>query len=288
MRFPVTKSLVLCGLGLLLNPGLGAAQSGSTSSSLGRSGLGIFGGQSAYGGQQNYSGFSSSRNFYQFGQSSYSNISQAYSRGTNVQTFHGSSNVSPYINLMRSGNAAVNYYGSVRPQVEQQYRDWATSYKLQERRAEEAEMRRRGYEDGERGAIVDWALDFKRREKEGEREARLRRGEPDIDMGDWGDTYQEQMARGEAKANREKRGGGNSQKANDVRTAQRLKQLEAQMGATAERNVPNPAILLGTDSFKGPGYPSHFRSYNHWYPTGTGDNRRYGNDANQYGNTLWR
>jgi len=241
-------------------------------------GYGIFGDGSNINGSYNGSASGNFGRNYSYGQSQVGNFaSQAYS-GSNIQPLSryglgangsGNSVISPYLNLLRPGGAAVNYYGVVRPMQRQEAinGDWATSYKQAEKQGEEELRARQGLENGYQ-ALVDWAQQYKQAEFEGEKEARRRAGEnPEPEFRDWATSYKDQEIGGEAKAEKDR--AKSKQRAANLRQAQALKQLEGELtgGGDTNRVVAPPSLASGLQSYHGPGVPSQFKSMTHYYPS---------------------
>src|SRR5205814_5011830 len=135
------------------------------------------------------------RGFYRFGADPYTNIS-AYqgSRGATLEPFQRPT-VSPYLSLLRPGNAAVNYYGAVKPQLQGEGQNWASNYKIAELEGELQARARTGRDTNK--PYEDWATTFKLQEIEGEQQAKIARGEKADDAllyRDWASTYKEQEA----------------------------------------------------------------------------------------------
>lgn len=262
-------------VGCVIAPPIANAQ--VNANRLGNSGYGIFGDGSSINGS--YSGGAQggfNRN-YAYNQSQIGNYAtQAYS-GSYIQPLSrygigangsGNSVISPYLNLLRPGNSAVNYYGIVRPQIRQEAinGDWATSFKQAERQGEEELRARQGLENNYQ-ALVDWSQAYKQAELEGEKEARRRAGEnPEPEFKDWATSYKDQEIQGEAKAEKDR--ARSKQRAANVRQAKALKELEGELaGSDPNRAVAPPSLASGLQSYHGPGTASQFKSMTHYYPT---------------------
>ena len=269
--------------GFLAAPGLSQAQSRNLSS-FGNTGYGIFGGETTGLSGQYNGGFASpfGRNF-AYSTDQYANQANVANAGGFIQTLSkyglGTSTygttLSPYLNLIRGGggNAAINYFGIVRPQIQEQ-RDWASAYKQAERQGEEAQRLRQGLENANE-QLRDWAVAFKQAEREGEKQARVRLGEPpDTDYREWASSYKDQELKGEAKAEKDKY--KSKQKAANLRQAQALKELEAELSASGPGGTVTPSLAEGLDTFHFPGTPSQFRALQHYYPSQGGPVSRIG------------
>jgi hypothetical protein len=255
-------------------PGLSQAQSRGLTS-FGNTGYGIFGGDgSGLSGQYNGGYTASFGRNYAYSTDQYSNLANVANQGGNVQTLSryglGTSTygntLSPYLNLLRGGgsSAAVNYYGIVRPQIESQ-RDWATAYKQAERQGEN-ELRARQGLDNLTEQFQEWATQYKQAELEGEKQARIRNGEPgEAEYKDWASTYKDQEIKGEAKAEKDR--SRSRQRAANLRQAQAMKELEAELTASTSGPSVTPGLDSGLTQYQPPGTASQFRSMQHYYPT---------------------
>jgi hypothetical protein len=262
--------------GCILLPSAAHAQ--LNSNRLGNSGYGIFGDGSNINGSYNGSASGNFNKNYSYNQSQIGNYAtQAYS-GSYIQPLSryglgangsGNSVISPYLNLLRPGNTAVNYYGIVRPQVRQEAvnGDWATNFKQAERVGEEELRARQGLENNYQ-AFVDWSQAYKQAEFEGEKEARRRAGEnPEPEFRDWATSYKDQELQGEAKVEKDR--AKSKQRAANLRQAKELKELEGELAGNADpgRGVAQPSLASGLQSYHGPGYASQFKSMTHYYPS---------------------
>jgi hypothetical protein len=262
--------------GCMLLPSAVQAQTNpNPNGGLGNGGYGIFGNGSNMAGV--YSGAANNSYFgrnYNYNPSQIGNFVQSAYTGSYIQPLglyglgaNGSgSNLSPYLNLLRPGNAAVNYYSGVRPQAHQNNvnGDWATNYKYAERMGEEQLRALQGY-DNNNYNNVDWALGYKEAMFEGEKEARRRAGEnPEPEYRDWATSYKDQELAGEAKMDRDR--SKSRQRAANLRQAKELKELEGELSADPNKQVSPPSLASGLQSYHGPGYPSQFKSYTHYYP----------------------
>jgi hypothetical protein len=258
-------------------------QSQAQSRGLGNGGTGMFGGDgSGLGGLYNSSAYGNRRN-YTFAQDPYAGAANQTSNSSYVQTLGnyglGSSSfgttLSPYLNLLRSGGVVGNYVGNVRPQLNQQAQNWATQYKLAERQGEEEMRSRQGVGQQE---VRDWASGYKLAEREGEKEARIRAGEEgEPEYKDWATSYKDQEIKGEAKAEKDR--SRSKQRAANLEQAKALKELDAELSASADRSVLSPSLGSGLSTYHGPGYGSQFRTYTHFYPTQGGPVGRIGGGA---------
>lgn len=263
--------------GCMLVPSAARAQ--VNANRLGNSGYGIFGDGSNINGSYNGSAHSNFNRNYAYNQSQIGNYAtQAYSGsyiqplgrfGVGANGTGGNSVISPYLNLLHSGNTAVNYYGVVRPQIRQEgiNGDWATNFKQAERIGEE-ELRARQGLDNNNQSYIDWSLGYKQAEIEGEKEARRRAGEnPEPEFRDWATSYKDQELQGEAKAEKDR--AKSKQRAASLRQAKALKELEGELAGSGDPNraVAPPSLASGLQSYHGPGYPSQFKSMTHYYPS---------------------
>ncbi len=245
----------------------------------GMGGYGIFGDGSNINGVYNgaASSFSSNRN-YAYNRSQIGNFSQGAYNGSYIAPLgryglsaNGTGTngaLSPYLNLLRPGNAAINYYGLVRQAQRQEAinGDWATNFKQAERIGEEELRARQGLDVNM--SNVDWSQGYKQAEIEGEKEARRRAGEnPEPEFKDWATSYKDQEIQGEAKA--EKSRAKSKQRAANLRQARELKALEGELAGSsdASKNAALPSLASGLQSYHGPGYPSQFKSMTHYYPS---------------------
>lgn len=217
-------------------------------------GYGIFGGGSNLAGV--YTGVPSTgfqRN-YSYTQSQVGNFTQSAYTGSNIQPLGlyglgangaggNSSILSPYLNLLRPGSAALNYYSGVRPALRQNAinGDWATNFKQAERIGEEELRAQQGLDNPLN--LVDWSKGYKEAEFEGEKEARRRAGEnPEPEFRDWAVSYKDQELQGEAKAERDRM--KSKQRAANLRQAKELKELEAELSAGSPADQSKVVTLL--------------------------------------------
>jgi hypothetical protein len=258
----------------MIAPSIASAQ--VNANRLGNSGYGIFGDGSNINGSYNGSAQGNFGRNYSYNQSQVGNYaSQAYS-GSYIQPLSryglgangsgGNSVISPYLNLLRPGSTAVNYYGIVRPQVRQEAinGDWATNFRQAEKLGEIELRARQGLETD----LVDWAFGHQQAFKEGEKEARRKAGEnPEPEFGNWSSSYKDQEIAGEAKAEKDR--ARSKQRAANLRQAQALKELEGELagGGDPNRNVAPPSLASGLQAYRGPGTASQFKSMTHYYPT---------------------
>ena len=171
----------------LLLPSAAHLQSQSSNRGLANGGYGIFGDGSNINGSYNGGSYANSFNRnYAYNPSQVGNYAQQAYSGSYIQPLGrygigangGGSNLSPYLNLLRPGNTAVNYYGLVRPQLRQEgiNGDWATNFKQAEKLGEDELRARQGLDPNQ--SNIDWSQGYKQAEIEGEKEARRRRREP--------------------------------------------------------------------------------------------------------------
>ncbi len=244
-------------------------------------GYGIFGTGSNLAGVYTGPNTSNFGRNYNYTPSQIGNFVQAAYTGSNVQPLGlfglgangaggNSSILSPYLNLLRPGSAAVNYYSGVRPALRQNAinGDWATNFKQAEKIGEEELRARQGLENAL--VNVDWSQGYKQAEQEGEKEARRRAGEnPEPEFRDWATSYKDQEIQGEAKAEKDRM--KSKQRAANLRQAKELKELEAELsaGGPADQSkvIAPPSLAAGLQSYHGPGYASQFRSMTHFYPS---------------------
>ncbi len=251
-------------------------------------GYGIFGGGAGLGnGGSSYSG-RGGLGYYQLSRPSYGSVSaQGGVGGSSMQPFQRPT-VSPYLNLVNrpSGvGAATAYFGIVRPQIQQENRDWANSYKIQEL---QGELRERAKNPEAANPYMDWAETFKAQEKRGEQELRKRLGidNPDVLYEDWATNYKEQEALGEQKQKSKQRTARASaqRKAQDNRINQQLKILEGQLSASATgggNKSITPSMLMGTQPLGTNNQPTQYMNPDHFFPQlyqqGWGGRRTHGN-----------
>jgi hypothetical protein len=248
----------------------------------GNSGYGIFGDGTSLNGVYNGTGYANqfNRNF-AYNQNQIGNFAQQTYSGSYVQPLgrfglgpngsagQGNSALSPYLSLLKTGNAAVNYYGLVRPQMRQGgvNGDWATNYKQAEKQGEEELRAQQGLDPNL--SQVDWSQGYKQAEFEGEREARRRAGEnPEPEFRDWATSYKDQEIQGEAKAEKDRL--KSKQRAANLRQARALKELEGDLSGTATdvgKYVAPPTLAMGLQNSRGPLNASQFKSMRHFFPS---------------------
>jgi hypothetical protein len=256
-----------------------AAQAQTNNRGLGNNGYGIFGDGTNLNGVYNGTGSANTfrRNF-AYNQNQIGNFTNSAYGGSYIAPLGAyglSSNgtgtnsvISPYLNLLRPGGAAINYYGLVRPQIRQEAinGDWASSFKQAEKQGEDELRARQGLEANM--SNVDWSQGFKQAEFEGEKEARRRAGEnPEPEFRDWASSYKDQEIQGEAKTEKDR--AKSKQRAANLRQARALKALEGELAGSSDssKNVAPPSLASGLQSYHGPGYPSQFKSMTHYYPS---------------------
>ena len=240
----------------------------------GTGGYGIFGDGTSINGVYNGTGssFSSNRN-YAYNRSQIGNFSQGAYNGSYIAPLgrNGTGTngaLSPYLNLLRPGNAAINYYGLVRPMQRQEgiNGDWATNFKQAEKLGEEELRARQGLDTNQ--SNVDWSQGFKQAELEGEKEARRRAGEnPEPEFRDWATSYKDQEIQGEAKADKDR--AKSKQRAANLRQARELKALEGDLAGSSDtsKNAALPSLASGLQSYRGPLSSSQYKSMTHYYPS---------------------
>lgn len=270
---------------VLIVPGVSRAQMSYQAS--GNRGYGMFGQGSGLGGM--YSGQYATQFSRGYVYNQDPNAGLAYQNSSGNSAYAGplgkfglgtgsyNNTISPYLNLLRPGSAAVNYYGIVRPMQQQQAFDWGTSYKAAEKAREDELRASQGLDRGGMGN-VDWSVGYRQAQIEGEKEARIRAGEPgDTEYRDWATSYRDLELRGETKAdqNRSK----SRQRAANLKQAQALRELDAELSAGGNAPFVQPQLASGLQSFQGPQVPAAHRNYTHFYPSQGGPVGRLGGGA---------
>jgi hypothetical protein len=230
----------------------------------GSSGYGIFGG-----GTNGVSG--------QFGRGSFSQGSFGQGLGTaggigrtSAVGLGASPTVSPYLNLLRPGNAAVNYMSLVRPQIQQNAINTQYNNNFQQTDRLLLEQQRQTRQMIDPGlANADFQTDSRRPVPVAQSQARPRTAEPaDSELRDWANPTKSPDA-----------GSGNSREARrreaNLRQQQELKALEKELAASADNS--KAAGNTGAPPDRVPGTPYGYRPINHYFPSQGGVNRLGGN-----------
>jgi len=175
--------------------------------------------------------------------------------------------VSPYLNMLRPGNAAVNYISLVRPQLQQNAINTQNSNNFQQfqqtdRLLLEQQQARQTFDP----TLANADLGSRRPEPVAQSEARRRASEPaESDLRDWSNNTRSQDPQTKDARKREA----------SLRQQQELKALEKELAASADTN--KQATGTGAPADRIPGTPYGYRPINHYFPTQGGTNRLGGN-----------
>jgi hypothetical protein len=236
--------------------------SGSSNYGIFGNGAGLNGGGSSFG---RSSGFGQNQ-FGSFGQQSFGGSSPG-SFGRSGAVGVGSSSVlSPYLNMLRPGDAAVNYYALVRPQIRQQQINVqnATSLQQTDRWISDQQQRmRQGLDTSP--SNPDVLPSPRKAEAAGQAEPRRRANDDaDADFHDWSKSFKDKDPQGDAKPATDSR-----QRATALRQAKELKALEDELSGKSEGTadgVQQPRTQ-GVQPNYVPASFSPIRPVNHYYPT---------------------
>jgi hypothetical protein len=178
--------------------------------------------------------------------------------------------VSPYLNLVgaRGTSAAVQYFGIVRPQIEQNYGEWANDFRMMQLEGEIRKNRQTNSElEGDLRRYGDWAQAFQRYQMEGEEAKRnlLGQGGDEGDLvGDWAETYPQRVRAGEEQA--AQRGRRATRYRNEVDADRQLKDFYREVTGPSAPSASIPFPSLGLGGYRGTDLRSRFDSYSHYYP----------------------
>jgi hypothetical protein len=235
----------------------------------GSSNYGIFGGGTNNG---SGSGFGRSSGFGPnqssgFGQQSFGG-STAGGFGRSAAIGVGSSpTLSPYLNLLRPGSTAVNYYSGVRPQIHQDLVNTQNANSIQQtdRFLIDQQQRLRQTQDPNL-ANENSPLQGNRVAEPAVQTAQRRRvNDPaDADFHDWASDFKGQTTQGDARTSMDSR-----QRAANLRRAAELKALEKELEGNADSstNPTPPAQTSGQQPNNVLINPNLLRPANHYYPT---------------------
>jgi hypothetical protein len=234
----------------------------------GSSGYGIFGGGTA--GASSSFGRTGG-----FSQGGFGGASQGFSGaggfGRSATMGMGSgATFSPYLNLLRPGNAAVNYYALVRPQVQQNAinTQYATNFQQTDRLLlQQQQQARQGLDAGL--ASVDLTPAAKPAAPIAQADARRRAADntADSEVRDWAGNKSE-SASGAKEARRREA---------SLRQARELKALEAELAVNADASKATASPGAGAPPDRIPGTPYGYRPVNHYFPNQGTTNRLGGN-----------
>ena len=260
-QFLMTAALAGC-LGL---PTAAHAQNG------GASNYGIFGGgttgASAFGGSRS-GGFGQSQGFggQQQGFSGSLGRSPALGGGS-------SSVISPYLNLLRPGDAAINYYALVRPQIRQDALNtqYSTYQQQTDRTLLEQQQRLRQQAAAEANlANIDLPTPTPTTPRSAPN-AEARRPASDstsAELRDWANSYKDQDSQSDLKSSNSLQ---SRQRAASLRQAQELKALEAELAGSAAETSQNASNAASSSQpgqpYRAPVSGNQFRSPNHYFAT---------------------
>jgi len=241
-------------------PAVATAQFGSPA---GSSGYGIFGGGTA--GASSSFGRSSGIGQGGFGGSSQSfgGAAAAGGMGRSAVGIGAGTTVSPYLNMLRPGNAAVNYYSLVRPQVQQNAinTQYANNFQQTDRLLLEQQQQVRQTLDP---SLANMDLQSAARRIDPAAQAAAQRRATDTgadpEIRDWSgkaDTGTSKDAK---------------QREASARQARELKALEAELAANADSSKASTGQGTGAPPDRIPGTPYGYRPANHYFPT-QGTNR---------------
>ena len=247
-------------------PAVATAQYGSPA---GSSGYGIFGGgtsgaSSSFGRSSGFSqgGFSGSS------QQGFGAGSSAGGLGRSAVGVGAGATVSPYLNLLRPGNAAVNYYALVRPQVQQNTlnNQYSTNFQQTDRMLlEQQQQVRQGLDpnlsnlDLQAGNRPAAPVDPRRRTADTAADPEVR---------DWANS----KGQNDPVTSKDAR-----QREASARQAKELKALEAELAANADSSKAATGQGTGAPPDRIPGTPYGFRPANHYFPSQGTPNRLGGN-----------
>jgi hypothetical protein len=257
-QFLMTAALAGC-LGL---PAAAHAQYG------GGSNYGIFGGGTtgagAFGGTRSGG----------FGQSSGFGQQQGFSGslGRSPALGGGSSSViSPYLNLLRPGDAAVNYYALVRPQIRQDALNtqYSTYQQQTDRTLLEQQQRLRQQAAAEANlANIELPTPTNLRNAPNAEGRRPAGDGTNAELRDWANRYRDLDGQSDSKS------GGDSlqgrQRAASLRQARELKALEAELAGSADSSQNTSSAASQSQPaqpYRAPMSGNQFRSPNHYFAT---------------------
>ncbi len=251
-RLHLIATAVLAGsLGL---PAVVQAQVGIAGS--GASNYGIFGGGTNTGAFGRSSGFGQSQSGGFSGASSSSFGRSALGAGA-------SPTLSPYLNMLRPGSAAVNYYALVRPQVRQDAINTQTTTTMQQTDRQLADQQQRLRQEVDQTlANADLSSGDQKAGTAGQAKPRRRvNDEADADFHDWASDFRQSSQSG-AKSARDSR-----QTEANLRRAKELKALEDELASDGSTTAAPASQTAGARQNNAPSSLSSYRSPNHYFPT---------------------
>lgn len=228
----------------------------------GSSNYGIFGGGTSQGG----SGFGGSSS----GQQGFGNAAMG-SFGRSSTTAIGSPSISPYLNLTRPGNTAVNYYALVRPQVRQDAINTQVGTTIQQTdrllNSQQQAIRQDPYAANNDLSTNALPSNYRKPEPAAPA-AQRRRGSDDADAGfnDWA-SGKDLGLTGEVRTAEDAR-----QRAAALRRAKELKALEDELSGNADSttSATPPARTAAAQPTYPPGFAAPLKPANHYFPQATG------------------
>jgi hypothetical protein len=179
--------------------------------------------------------------------------------------------LSPYLNLARTGNAAVNYYALVRPQVQQNAFNTQVGTSIQQTDRllySQHQTARPAYDPYGANELAPNALPSNSRTPEpAAPAAQRRRASDDADAGpkDWASGAKDSGFTGDVGTGEDAR-----QRAASLRRAKELKALEDELSGNADSSTTPPARTAGAQPTYPPGLAAMLRPANHYFPQATG------------------
>ncbi|HEV8063034.1 MAG TPA: hypothetical protein VGP68_24350, partial [Gemmataceae bacterium] len=173
--------------------------------------------------------------------------------------------LSPYLNMLRPGSAAVNYYALVRPQVRQDAINTQNTTSLQQTDRQLVEQQQRLRQEFDQNlANLDLLPGSQKPGTGGQATPRRRvNDDADADFHDWASDFKQSSPSGSKMARDSKQTEAN------LRRAKELKALEDELAGTSDSSTnATPATQTTTSRpASAPGSLSSLRSANHYFPT---------------------